>query len=143
MARSAGDKTAGQWVPAFIDNLRVLGNVSMACDVAGAGRSTVYERRGTDPEFAKRWDDAFAFSRATVDSVARQIALDPTASNADRLKATEMWMRTHDPDWKEARQNSKQQIEGTDGGPVRVTFKIASPQDEDAVLPDFADELDP
>lgn len=43
---------------AFIATLRESCNVSEAARAAGIGRSTAYEWRDDDPEFAAAWDDA-------------------------------------------------------------------------------------
>lgn len=59
----------------FIESLRESPNVSEAARVAGVGRSTAYDYRASDPEFAQAWDHAIgasvdrlevaAFKRAT------------------------------------------------------------------------------
>jgi hypothetical protein len=56
--RTAGRRpaTAPDWGPAFLDALRAEGTVYHACSKVAVARSTVYERRQTDPAFA----DAFA-----------------------------------------------------------------------------------
>jgi hypothetical protein len=47
-----------QWKPAFLAELRRGATVSEACQASGIGRTTAYEARGRDPEFAARWDEA-------------------------------------------------------------------------------------
>jgi hypothetical protein len=42
----------------FLQALAVRGNVGEACKAAGVGRSTVYEWRETDQEFAAAWQEA-------------------------------------------------------------------------------------
>lgn len=42
----------------FFETFAETANVSTACLVAGYGRTTVYQWRNNDPEFAQRWSDA-------------------------------------------------------------------------------------
>ena len=42
----------------FLEVLADTGNVMETCDILGVSRSTVYNRRAKDPEFAARWDQA-------------------------------------------------------------------------------------
>lgn len=46
------------WVPAFLDALSKVPNVSAAASAAGVSRPVVYEHRNADSEFAAAWDDA-------------------------------------------------------------------------------------
>lgn len=43
------------WKPAFLQAFRDTGLVAHACEIAGVGRSTVYEARALDEEFAVAW----------------------------------------------------------------------------------------
>jgi len=52
----------------FIESLLRDSNVSLACEVAGIARATVYVWRDEDKEFAAQWDDAIERAR----DVARQ-----------------------------------------------------------------------
>jgi hypothetical protein len=47
----------GDWAPAFLAALRDTGMVSQACEAAGVGRRTVYDRRARDRAFALAWAD--------------------------------------------------------------------------------------
>lgn len=42
----------------FLDSLRQVPIVAMACATADISRSTVYRHRKLDPAFAEAWDDA-------------------------------------------------------------------------------------
>jgi hypothetical protein len=52
----------------FIESLLKDSNVSLACEVAGIGRTTAYNWRNEDKEFATDWDDAIERAR----DIARQ-----------------------------------------------------------------------
>ena len=46
------------WHQAFVEALRVSGNVRIAAQAAGVDRSTASKRRKSDADFALAWDDA-------------------------------------------------------------------------------------
>lgn len=50
--------TALHALDAFVEALKIAGNVSEACELSGAARTTVYRHRESDPDFAKAWDEA-------------------------------------------------------------------------------------
>lgn len=50
------------WRSRFLDALRAAeggGTVHGACEAAGIGRTTAYQARNADPEFAAAWDEAY------------------------------------------------------------------------------------
>ena len=53
---TAAGKTK-DWAPAFLAALRDTGMVSAACEAAGVGRRTAYDRRQRDEQFAVAWAD--------------------------------------------------------------------------------------
>ena len=48
---------ATKWHTKFLEHLRKCGNASQASKAAGVGRSTAYEHRKTNPEFAAAWEE--------------------------------------------------------------------------------------
>jgi hypothetical protein len=52
----------------FVNALKRVHNVSVACEILGIARTMVYEWREGDKEFAKRWDDAILFSKEALES---------------------------------------------------------------------------
>lgn len=58
----------------FLDVLREGLSVSGACRAVGIGRSTVYERRDGDPDFARAWDAATREGEAALDDQFRRLA---------------------------------------------------------------------
>jgi hypothetical protein len=57
-ARKGAAAKAKDWAPAWLDAFCETGMVSAACDAAGVGRSTVYQRRQRDEAFSVAWADA-------------------------------------------------------------------------------------
>lgn len=55
---------------AFIEALSGGATITHAARTVGAGRSTVYEWRDEDPEFARRWDEAYAEGADTIEQEA-------------------------------------------------------------------------
>jgi hypothetical protein len=53
--RRARTRATADWAPAFLAALRDTGMVSAACEAAGVGRQTVYDRRQRDEQFAVAW----------------------------------------------------------------------------------------
>ena len=47
-----------EWRQAFLDSLRVTGNVSAAARLVGKARASLYRMRRNDPDFAAAWQDA-------------------------------------------------------------------------------------
>jgi hypothetical protein len=58
--RKAGSsaRSAGEWVPVFLDALRAMPVVRLACEHAGISRKTAYQRREQSVEFREAWKDA-------------------------------------------------------------------------------------
>jgi hypothetical protein len=63
------------WERAFLAALRRVGVVGAACEAAGVARSTVYDRRSSDPEFANKWREALddAADNAEAEALGRAI----------------------------------------------------------------------
>ena len=47
-----------EWRQAFLDSLRVTGNISAAARLVGKSRASLYRMRRNDPDFAVAWHDA-------------------------------------------------------------------------------------
>lgn len=60
----------------FIAELRKRGNVTDAAKKAGIGRSTAYEWREAEPEFAAAWDEAVEHAIDTMESEAWRRAVE-------------------------------------------------------------------
>lgn len=52
------EKSDVSWHDKFLAQLRLVPNVTKACDVAGIARITAYEHRSSFESFAAAWDDA-------------------------------------------------------------------------------------
>ena len=46
------------WHKAFLEALKINGNVTQACDAAGVKHRTAYAARETNQEFARKWEQA-------------------------------------------------------------------------------------
>ena len=69
------------WTPVFLAALERSGSVRLAARLAGVGRSTAYDRRERDAEFAAAWDAAFETGRTE-----RQIYVDGVCPRCGRPK---------------------------------------------------------
>lgn len=69
-------RTSGAWVEPFLHNLRNTANVRAACNAAGVGRTVVYNRRDSHPDFAARWDQAMEEACDILEHVARKRAFE-------------------------------------------------------------------
>lgn len=66
----------GTWRPVFLEALSQLANIGYACQVAGINRTTAYNAKERDPDFARAWDEALEDA-------------------GDKLER-EVWRRAHD-----------------------------------------------
>lgn len=70
-------RTREEMCARFIDELRKRGNVTDACRVAGfERRSTAYEWRNADPEFAAQWEEALDEASDLLEKEAWRRAVD-------------------------------------------------------------------
>jgi hypothetical protein len=51
-------KSANEWHPVFLEALKAMPVVRLACEHAGISRKTAYKSRTEDAEFRTQWDDA-------------------------------------------------------------------------------------
>lgn len=63
---------------AFLSALREGASVSAAAKKAGVGRSTVYEWRNADDDFARAWDDAYETGTDAIEDEAKRRAVEGT-----------------------------------------------------------------
>lgn len=63
-------RSSGDWVPVFIKQLAVNGNVRNACEKSGVARQTAYDRKDKDPEFARAWQEAVEMACDTLEEAA-------------------------------------------------------------------------
>ena len=96
----------------FLDELRLTCNVSHSARCAGIGRSTAYEWRDADPEFAAAWADAEEEAIDALELAARERAID----GSDRMM--EILLKAHRPEKYVERLRSE--ISGPGGGPINV-----------------------
>lgn len=70
------EQTPQRMREAFLAELRKRGNVSDAARVARVGRSTVYQWRGAEPDFAAAWDEAVEYAVDRMESEAYRRAVE-------------------------------------------------------------------
>jgi hypothetical protein len=71
MARQPKD-----WKPVFLEAFRQNGNVRLAAQLAGVGRTTVYDHKKDDPDFAKAFDEAAQDAADSLEAEARRRAIE-------------------------------------------------------------------
>lgn len=91
---------------AFCGVLAKTCNVTAAAEAAGIGRSTAYQWRAADPDFAQAWSDAEEAAADQLEQVAFERA---TGGQSDRM--LEILLKAHRPKYRE-----KQEIDITSGG---------------------------
>lgn len=65
-----------KWERGFIAALAETGNVSRAAKAAQIGRDAAYRLRGSDPDFARLWEEAEIEAAAMLEAEARRRAVD-------------------------------------------------------------------
>jgi hypothetical protein len=68
--------TRTKWRSRFVEALGQSGNVALACRAAGVARSSVYELRNRDPEFAAAWSGALEEACDALEAEARRRAME-------------------------------------------------------------------
>lgn len=96
----------------FLAKLRESCNVTASCEAAGIGRSTAYQWREEEAEFAAQWAEA---EEAAADAL-EQVAWDRAKSGqSDRM--LEILLKGHRPKYRD-----KQQVEHA--GSIAASFSI-------------------
>jgi hypothetical protein len=57
-SRTGGQHKKEDWRDKFCEALSLTGNVRLSCIATGVGRSTAYDERKRNPDFAASWDSA-------------------------------------------------------------------------------------
>lgn len=68
-------KRGEAWKKAFLASIEKGATVTEAADAARVGRSTVYDARISDPEFAERWDKYQAHLLESIEKTLYMVAL--------------------------------------------------------------------
>lgn len=141
-ARNRGPATP-DWTQRFLDELRTTRMVTAACHSAGVGRSTVYERRGSDPAFAERWaeidleiTDALereAFRRAAIGTERGVYYQGEEVAREREFSDTLLIFLLKARKPKTYRENVRLEHTGEDGGPVVID--VLGGKDPAAVSP--------
>lgn len=65
-------RSAVDWAPRFLEQLALRGNILRACEVAKIGRSTFYDRRDADDDFAAKVREAKTIATDRLEDEARR-----------------------------------------------------------------------
>lgn len=103
--------------------------VSEACRAAGVGRTTVYERRQADEDFALAWADVEERSTELLE----QIAVRRAAQGSDVLLI--FLLKSRRPD------RYRENVKVEHGGQVRHGVEILGGKDPVAVPPEVRDQI--
>lgn len=88
-ARAGKDRA--DWKPAWLEAYADCGTAKGACEVVGINRSTAYDHRAKDPDFAAAWDALETTTTKLLEETAFQRAL----NGSDRL--AEFMLRARRP----------------------------------------------
>ena len=138
----------GAWKEAFINSLRQMPNVAVACEAAHVSRATVYAARKTSAKFAKRWAtacehaidklEAYCWKRAAVgvkrgvwmkDADGNPIKVEDIAEVSDGLAS--FLLKAHRPEkYREPKQEAGVTVTTPTGETVAVQFNVGVTADE-------------
>lgn len=115
----------------FLDALREIPNVVRACRKVGISRVRMYELYKTEPDFAKRWDDAIAEGVESMEAEAQRRAFEgyPIVTKHGTFEGFSdtlaiFLLKAHAPE--KYRETSKLELTGKDGGPVKIEDESAA-----------------
>lgn len=72
--RTGTPKKQPRWRAAFLAGLEETGNVTLACQAAKVGRTTVYRHREEVPDFASAWESSMQIAADLLEAEARRRA---------------------------------------------------------------------
>ena len=127
----------------FIEQLRKIPIVQVACEKVAVSRNTVYRWRKEDAEFAKRMDEALADGEAVVNDMSESQLLSKIKNG--EWPPIAFWLRKRHPKFKD-----RLEISGTLQGPqeelspeqeavVKEALRLASLSPEPPPTPSFED----
>jgi hypothetical protein len=149
----SGPRPRSDWHQTFVEALRTVPIVKYACREAGIGRTTAYEARRRDENFAVAWADAIdegldsmervAHARATAGQLFTKTVtkthpdgtVETTVTEERRLSDNLLMfmLKRYRPEFRES---YRMEQSGPDGGPIRHSIE------RDEVLDNFDRELD-
>ncbi len=74
-ARTAAIKALGKWQGAFLEALKLTGNITAACRAASVARSWAYDCYAQNQPFAALWDEAIEEATDALEEEARKRAM--------------------------------------------------------------------
>ncbi len=83
----------------FLEQLRKIPIVQVACEKVGIARNSVYRWRKEDPEFAKAMDEALAEGEAIVNDMGESQLL--TLMKEKNWHAISFWLRKRNPKFRD------------------------------------------
>ena len=113
----------------FLDQLRNLPIVQVACEKVGVSRNSVYRWKNTDKEFADEMEKAIAEGDAFVNDMSENQLL--TLIKEKNYQAISFWLRHRNPRFKDklditARIEKKQELTAEQEATVRKALDLAS-----------------
>jgi len=112
----------------FIEQLRKMPIVQVACEKTGVSRNSVYRWRNEDPEFAKAMDEAIAEGEAIVNDLGESQLL--TLMKEKNWHAISFWLRKRNPKFKDRIEVSmaqkQEELTPEQEATVREALRLAS-----------------
>jgi hypothetical protein len=81
----------------FLEELRKIPNISLACEKVGIARNTVYRWRSEDSDFDARVEEALASGVDSISDLAESKLV--TNINNGSMRAIQYWLDNHKPDY--------------------------------------------
>lgn len=112
----------------FLEELRKIPNISLACEKVGIARNTVYRWRSEDPEFDARVEDALVSGIESISDLAESKLV--TNINNGSMRAIQYWLDNNKRTY--MRPRPKNFWDMTDH-PGHITKIVISPVDPERV----------
>ncbi|OHA18209.1 MAG: hypothetical protein A2664_01940 [Candidatus Taylorbacteria bacterium RIFCSPHIGHO2_01_FULL_46_22b] len=113
----------------FLEQLRKIPIVQVACEKVGVSRNTVYRWRKEDPEFAKTMDEALADGEAVINDMSESQLLSKIKNG--EWPPIAFWLRKRHPKFKDRLEvvstiAAQEELTDEEEAVVRVALRLGS-----------------
>lgn len=107
----------------FLEQIRTVPNISVACEKVGLSRNTIYRWCNEDPEFKKQLDEALNLGTASVNDLAESKLI--SQINSGNMRAIMYWLDNNKKNYARPRPKDFWDVLKDDGRIVKINITPA------------------